>query len=75
MLRSPRKLWTPPDHPLLEAQRVTLDDVAAENFLLLDMDEHVQRSRGTGEFGVTARVRMRSKSIEAYAVSSRSAKA
>jgi DNA-binding transcriptional LysR family regulator len=66
MLRSPRKLWTPPDHPLLEAQRVTLEDVAAENFLLLDMDEHVQTvARYWGKFGVTARVRMRSKSIEA----------
>lgn len=66
MIRSPRRLWTPPDHPLLEAQRVTLDDVANENFLLLDMDEHVQTvARYWGKFGVAPRVRMQSKSIEA----------
>ncbi|MEK6346912.1 MAG: LysR family transcriptional regulator [Burkholderia sp.] len=66
MIRSPRRLWTPPDHPLLEAQRVTLEDVANENFLLLDMDEHVQTvARYWGKFGVAPRVRMQSKSIEA----------
>ncbi|GAB7535175.1 LysR family transcriptional regulator [Burkholderia sp. 22PA0099] len=66
MIRSPRRLWTPPDHPLLEAQRVTLEDVAQENFLLLDMDEHVQTvARYWGKFGVAPRVRMQSKSIEA----------
>lgn len=66
MIRSPRRLWTPPDHPLLEAQRVTLDDVAQENFLLLDMDEHVQTvARYWGKYGVAPRVRMQSKSIEA----------
>src|SRR5258705_6390683 len=42
LLRSPRRLWTNVDHPLQDAQRVTLADVARENYLLLDMDEHVQ---------------------------------
>jgi DNA-binding transcriptional LysR family regulator len=66
MIRSPRRLWTPPDHPLLEAQRVTLDDVAHENYLLLDMDEHLQTvARYWGKYGVSPRVRMQSKSIEA----------
>lgn len=66
ILRSPRRLWTPPDHPLLDAQRVTLEDVARENYLLLDMDEHVQTvARYWGKFGVEPRVRMQSKSIEA----------
>lgn len=66
MIRSPRRLWTPPDHPLLEAQRVTLEDVASENFLLLDMDEHVQTvERYWGKFGVQPHVRLQSKSIEA----------
>ncbi|MBB5448380.1 MULTISPECIES: LysR family transcriptional regulator [unclassified Paraburkholderia] len=66
MIRSPRRLWTPPDHPLLEAQRVTLGDVAQENYLLLDMDEHVQTvARYWGKYGVTPRVRMQSTSIEA----------
>ncbi|MEX3948498.1 LysR family transcriptional regulator [Paraburkholderia sp. EG287B] len=66
MIRSPRRLWTPPDHPLLEAQRVTLEDVAQENYLLLDMDEHVQTvARYWGKYGVSPRVRMQSTSIEA----------
>ncbi|MDR5823945.1 LysR family transcriptional regulator [Caballeronia sp. LZ043] len=66
IVRSPRRLWTPPDHPLLDAQRVTLDDVARENYLLLDMDEHIQTvARYWGKFGVEPRVRMQSKSIEA----------
>jgi DNA-binding transcriptional LysR family regulator len=66
IVRSPRRLWTPPDHPLLDAQRVTLEDVARENYLLLDMDEHLQTvQRYWGKFGVEPRVRMQSKSIEA----------
>jgi DNA-binding transcriptional LysR family regulator len=66
MIRSPRRLWTPPDHPLLEAQRVTLEDVASEDFLLLDMDEHVQTvARYWGKYGIAPRVRLQSKSIEA----------
>ncbi|QBR04334.1 LysR family transcriptional regulator [Paraburkholderia pallida] len=66
MIRSPRRLWTPPDHPLLEAQRVTLEDIAQENYLLLDMDEHVQTvARYWGKHGVSPRVRMQSTSIEA----------
>jgi DNA-binding transcriptional LysR family regulator len=66
MLRSPRRLWTPPDHPLQEAQRVTLEDVAQENYLLLDMDEHVQTvDKYWGKYGLKPRVRIQSKSIEA----------
>jgi len=66
ILRSPRRLWTHPDHPLQEAQRVTLDDVAQEDYLLLDMDEHVQTvSKYWGKYGVKPRVRLQSKSIEA----------
>lgn len=66
ILRSPRRLWTHPDHPLQDAQRVTLEDVARENYLLLDMDEHVQTfGKYWGKYGVTPNVRMQSKSIEA----------
>jgi DNA-binding transcriptional LysR family regulator len=66
MLRSPRRLWTAPDHPLQDAHRVTLEDVAQENYLLLDMDEHVQTvGKYWGKYGVEPRVRMQSKSIEA----------
>lgn len=66
MIRSPRRLWTPPDHPLQEAQRVTLEDVAQENYLLLDMDEHI-RTVGNywGKYGLQPRIHLQSKSIEA----------
>lgn len=66
MIRSPRRLWTPPNHPLLDAQRVTLEDVALENYILLDMDEHI-RTVGSywGKYGLEPSVRMQSKSIEA----------
>ncbi|MBR0647014.1 LysR family transcriptional regulator [Plastoroseomonas hellenica] len=41
LLRSPRRLWTCVDHPLLQRRRIGLSDVADENYILLDMDEHV----------------------------------
>lgn len=41
LLRSPRRLWTRVDHPLLQRGRIGLSDVAEENYILLDMDEHV----------------------------------
>ncbi|VWB31753.1 LysR family regulatory protein [Burkholderia lata] len=66
MLRSPRRLWTHPDHPLQEAHRVTLEDVARENYLLLDMDEHLRTvGKYWGSYGITPNVWMQSKSIEA----------
>ncbi|MCA8468303.1 LysR family transcriptional regulator [Burkholderia cepacia] len=66
ILRSPRRLWTHPDHPLQDARRVTLEDVARENYLLLDMDEHLRTvGKYWGSYGITPNVWMQSKSIEA----------
>ncbi|ASL47735.1 Hydrogen peroxide-inducible genes activator [Burkholderia sp. AD24] len=66
ILRSTRRLWTHPDHPLQEAQRVTLEDVARENYLLLDMDEHLRTvGKYWGSYGIAPNVWMQSKSIEA----------
>jgi DNA-binding transcriptional LysR family regulator len=66
IIRSPRRLWTPPDHPLQESKRVTLEDVAREDFLLLDMDEHVPTFRKYWEkYHLRPNVKMQSKSIEA----------
>ncbi len=66
LLRSPRRLWTNVDHPLQDAQRVTLADVARENYLLLDMDEHVQTvGKYWGKLGLAPRVQFQSTSIEA----------
>lgn len=42
LLRSTRRLWASPGHPLLDLPSVTLDDVREHRFILLDMDEHVQ---------------------------------
>ncbi len=42
MLRSRRRLWLPGDHPLLEAERVTLEDVAREPYIVLTVDEASQ---------------------------------
>jgi len=66
LLRSPRHLWTEPGHPLQRAERVTLQDVALEPYVLLDMDEHVATvSKYWGKHGLTPMERFRSTSIEA----------
>lgn len=65
MLRSPRRLWTEPNHPLQHAERVTLPDVAREHYVLLDMDEHVDTvGKYWGQYGLAPRVRFQSRSIE-----------
>ncbi|NIF54308.1 LysR family transcriptional regulator [Burkholderia sp. Ax-1724] len=66
VLRSPRRLWTAPDHPLQAAERVTLEDVAKERFLLLDMDGHIATvNRYWGHYGLAPQVHIQSRSIEA----------
>ncbi len=39
LLRSKRRLWLPPDHPLLKANAVTLEDIAREPYIMLTVDE------------------------------------
>jgi DNA-binding transcriptional LysR family regulator len=39
LLRSPRRLWTPPEHPLLTASSVSLADVARYPYIMLTVDE------------------------------------
>ncbi len=39
LLRSKRRLWLPSNHPLLEAEAVTLNDVAKEPYIMLTIDE------------------------------------
>lgn len=66
MLCSPRRLWTHADHPLRTRPQVTLQDVAQENYLLLDMDDHLETvGKYWGKFGLEPQVRFQSKSIEA----------
>lgn len=40
MLKSPRRLWTHPDHELQQYSQVNLEDIARYDYILLDMDEH-----------------------------------
>ncbi|PWC12195.1 LysR family transcriptional regulator [Brenneria corticis] len=40
-IRSTRRLWTCAGHPLQDAPTLTLQDVAKEDYLLLDMDDHI----------------------------------
>ncbi|MGB6102786.1 MAG: LysR family transcriptional regulator [Pusillimonas sp.] len=41
MLKSPRRLWVPSDHPLQQKTKVNLRDLARFDYILLDMDEHI----------------------------------
>lgn len=45
LVRSRRQLWTAMQHPLAAKPRVPLADVAACDYVLLDMDEHVETVR------------------------------
>lgn len=66
LIRSPRQLWGHPEHPLMSASRVCLADVAAHDYILLDMDEHVSTvDKYWGHYGLVAQPRFRSASIEA----------
>lgn len=66
LLRSPRQLWIAADHPLAAMARVTLAEIARHDFLMLDMDEHVQTAqRYWEEAGLAPSVRFQSTSIEA----------
>jgi DNA-binding transcriptional LysR family regulator len=66
LIRSPRQLWGPPEHPLMIANRVGLADVANYRYILLDMDEHVSTvDKYWGKHGLAPDVVFRSSSIEA----------
>jgi DNA-binding transcriptional LysR family regulator len=39
LIRSPRRLWLPSQHPLLEAGRATLRDISREPYIMLTVDE------------------------------------
>ena len=45
---SPRRLWLPARHPLLERDTVTLEDVAREPFIMLTVDEAAIQHCATG---------------------------
>lgn len=66
MFKSARKLWTAVDHPLLGQTTISLRHVAEYGYILLDRDEHIQTAQKYwSQHGVTPRVILRTKSIEA----------
>lgn len=66
LIRSPRRLWTAWDHPLAEQETASLEEVSRMDFVLLDMDEHVDTVRRYwGQFGLEPKIIFKSKSIEA----------
>jgi len=64
--QSPRKLWTAMNHPLTGRAEVSLEDIQALPFILLDMDDHV-RTVDTywSRWGLRPNVVFKTKSIEA----------
>lgn len=66
LLRSPRRLWGHPDHPLMQLEEIQLTDIARYDYILLDMDEHIATViKYWGQYGLTPSVRLQSCSIEA----------
>ncbi|ERJ19983.1 putative transcriptional regulator protein [Salinisphaera shabanensis E1L3A] len=66
LFSSPRRLWLSPGHPLLQQDKISLVDVAAYPFVLLEMDEHISTwSRYWQASPVRPEVVFQSHSIEA----------
>ncbi|MFC3338379.1 LysR family transcriptional regulator [Paracandidimonas soli] len=66
MLQSPRRLWTPPDHPLQQKSKVSLRDIAQFDYVLLDMDEHVHTmEKYWRDYRLWPNISFQSKSLEA----------
>lgn len=66
LFRSRRRLWLPSDHRLLAAQEVSLEDVAAEPYVMLTVDE-ANRTAGRywDQHGRTPRIVFATSSVEA----------
>lgn len=66
MLKSPRRLWTHPDHPLQQMPEVSLRDIADFGYVLLDMDEHVDTmEKYWRRHHLHPKIQFQSKSLEA----------
>lgn len=64
--QSPRKLWTAVTHPFTSRDQVTLQEIQALPFVLLDMDDHIRTVEGYwGRHKLAPNVIFRTKSIEA----------
>ena len=66
LLRSVRRLWLPTDHPLLQAERIDLGDVADAPYIMLSVDEAGQTaSRYWAPTGFRPNVIFTTSSVEA----------
>jgi len=66
LVRSKRRLWTPPNHPLLLKEKVTLEDVAKEPYIQLLIDEAEETTKSYWfENKVTPKTIFRTSSVEA----------
>jgi DNA-binding transcriptional LysR family regulator len=66
LLRSPRRLWLAPDHPLTRAERVHLADIATYPYVMLTVDEAKQTSmRYWNALALEPRTIFRTSSVEA----------
>lgn len=63
---SPRRLWLPPGHPLLEQKTIRLKDVAAHPYIMLTVDEAEQTAlRYWRKAGLSPSVTLSTSSVEA----------
>ena len=66
LIQSKRRLWLPANHPLLEAGRVTLADIAPEPYIMLLIDEAENTAlRYWTQQGVRPNIVFRTSSVEA----------
>ncbi len=66
LLRSPRRLWLAPDHPLTRVERVRLSDIALHPYVMLTVDEAKQTAmRYWAPVAPEPRVIFRTSSVEA----------
>src|SRR5690606_31500864 len=66
MLKSPRRLWIPSDHPLQQKTKVSLRDLDRFDYVLLDMDEHIDTMEKCWlQYQWQPNIRFQSRSMEA----------
>jgi DNA-binding transcriptional LysR family regulator len=66
LLRSRRRLWVPPEHSLLEASSISLEDVAKEPYVMLTVDEADQTAgKYWDDTGLCPKVIFDTSSVEA----------
>ncbi|HYH21999.1 MAG TPA: LysR substrate-binding domain-containing protein [Azospirillum sp.] len=66
VVRSPNRVWLPPEHALLQRERITLQDIAGEPIIQLSIDEMAQAARQWWrQPGRAPQVEMTTSSVEA----------